>query len=302
MQLSEQEIVRRNKLDQLRAIGVEPYPGNGFEVNFTSRDFNTPDFRKRLLKELEKLKSVGAAGAEQIADYLASKRYRTPSILEDTEGMTALKLSDPLSFDEAHNRPDESLEQFVTGLRDQLLGDFHPQQFPEVRIAGRFMGQRGPFAKLQDAHGRIQLYINKKAIGATEEEREQTNQVVKLLDIGDFIGIVGELFVTQTGEVTIKVNHLTFLSKSLRVLPIPKVDKQGNVYDAFNDPELRYRQRYVDLVVNPKVKDAFIKRTKMYRSIREYLDAKGYLEVETPILQPLYGGAAARPFKTHHNT
>ncbi|MEM8907243.1 MAG: OB-fold nucleic acid binding domain-containing protein, partial [Bacteroidota bacterium] len=270
MHLSEQEIVRRNKLEQLRAIGVDPYPAAGFEVNFKTTDFNTPNFRQKLLAELEQLKAVGEAGAQKIADYLMQNKFRAGAILADEEGRAHLQLSDPLEFDEATQREPEALETFIGGLREGLLGEFQPSAFPEVRIAGRFMGQRGPFAKLQDAYGRIQLYLNKKTIGESEAEREQINQVVKLLDIGDFIGIVGELFVTQTGEVTIKAKRLIFLSKALKVLPVPKVDKEGNVYDAFTDPEQRYRQRYVDLVVNPEVKDVFVKRTKLFDSIRTF--------------------------------
>ncbi|MEM8525423.1 MAG: lysine--tRNA ligase [Bacteroidota bacterium] len=172
----------------------------------------------------------------------------------------------------------------------------------KVRMAGRFMGQRGPFAKLQDSAGRIQLYIGKKDLGDTEEEQARYKKLVKLLDIGDFIGVEGEVFSTGTGEISIHVRELTFLGKSLRPLPVVKRDKDGNVYDEFTDPELRYRQRYVDLTVNPQYKDIFVKRSKVISSMRRFFDAKGWLEVETPILQPIHGGAAARPFATHHNT
>ncbi|MEM1122680.1 MAG: lysine--tRNA ligase [Bacteroidota bacterium] len=164
------------------------------------------------------------------------------------------------------------------------------------------MGQRGPFAKLQDSEGRMQLYIKKGAIGETDEEKDRTNKLVKQLHIGDYIAVKGHLFSSQTGEVSVHVQELTFLSKSLKPLPIVKRDKEGNIYDEFKDPELRYRQRYVDLTVNPSVKEIFLKRSKVIKSMRAFFDAKGWLEVETPILQPIHGGAAARPFATHHNT
>ncbi|MEM9920750.1 MAG: lysine--tRNA ligase [Bacteroidota bacterium] len=194
------------------------------------------------------------------------------------------------------------LADFLAEIRISALADFAPSQFAEVRIAGRFMGQRGPFAKLQDGHGRIQLYLNKKELGKNEEEIARFGKLIKLLHIGDFIGVTGELFATQTGELTLKVKELTFLGKSLRTLPIVKRDKDGNIYDAFTDPELRYRQRYVDLTVNPEVKEIFLKRTRIINTMRQYFNAQGWLEVETPILQPIHGGAAARPFQTHHNT
>ena len=164
------------------------------------------------------------------------------------------------------------------------------------------MGQRGPFAKLQDSQGRIQLYIGKKDLGDTPEEIDRYKKLVKLLDIGDFIGVSGELFATGTGEVSIHVRDLKFLGKSLRPLPIVKRDKDGNIYDEFKDPELRYRMRYVDLTVNPQYKEIFLKRSKVIASMRHFFVNKDWLEVETPILQPIHGGAAARPFATHHNT
>ncbi|MFK7935405.1 MAG: amino acid--tRNA ligase-related protein, partial [Saprospiraceae bacterium] len=192
-----------------------------------------------------------------------------------------------------------SLEDFLAEAKKNALGNFAQGQ---VSIGGRFMGQRGPFAKLQDSVGRIQLYIGKKDLGSNEEEIELYKKLVKLLDIGDFIGVTGELFSTGTGELSLHVRELKFLSKSLRPLPIVKRDKDGNIYDAFTDPELRYRQRYVDLVVNPHVKETFIKRSKIISSMRRFFDAKGWLEVDTPVLQRIHGGAAARPFATHHNT
>jgi lysyl-tRNA synthetase class 2 len=182
--------------------------------------------------------------------------------------------------------------------------------YRQISIAGRIMSRRimgsAAFAELQDSSGRIQIYVRRDDICPTEDKTLYNTVFKKLLDIGDIIGVKGYGFTTQTGEISIHVTGLTVLSKSLRPLPIVKesVDEQGNVtrHDAFTDPEQRYRQRYVDLVVNPEVREAFVKRTKLVNSMREYLNEKGYLEVETPILQPLYGGAAARPFKTHHNT
>ncbi len=222
MQLSEQEIVRREKLTKLREMGIDPYPAALYPVDATTKGIKN-DFK---------------------------------------EGK-------------------------------------------KVVISGRLMSRRiqgkASFAELQDSEGRIQVYFNRDEI-CPGEDKDLYNEVYKkLLDIGDIIGVEGELFKTQVGEQTVMVKNFTLLSKSLRPLPLPKVDEDGKVYDAFNDPELRYRQRYVDLVVNPHVKDTFIKRTKITNSIREFYNAKGYLEVETPILQPIPGGAAARPFLTHHN-
>ncbi|MBT8185401.1 MAG: lysine--tRNA ligase [Eudoraea sp.] len=222
MQLSEQEIVRREKLDKLRNLGIDPYPAALYPVDHTSR---------------------------QIRD----------------------------NFEEGK----------------------------KVIIAGRLMSRRiqgkASFAEIQDGEGRIQVYFNRDEI-CTGEDKTLYNEVYKrLLDIGDIVGIEGELFTTQVGEKTVLVKAFVLLSKSLRPLPLPKQDAEGNIYDEFNDPEQRYRQRYVDLAVNPKVKETFIKRTRITNSIREFYNAKGYLEVETPILQPIPGGAAARPFLTHHN-
>jgi lysyl-tRNA synthetase class 2 len=177
--------------------------------------------------------------------------------------------------------------------------------FQEVTIAGRIMTRRimgnATFAVIQDSTERLQIYIRRDDICAGEDKTLYNTVFKKLLDLGDIIGVTGYMFTTQTGESTLHVTSLKVLCKSLRPLPVVK-EKDGETYDAFADPELRYRQRYVDLIVNHQVKDTFIKRTKLTNSIREYLNTKGYLEVETPILQPLYGGAAARPFKTHHNT
>ena len=194
----------------------------------------------------------------------------------------------------------------VNNSSKNILDNYKEGDSLEVIIAGRIMTRRimgkASFVELQDSEGKIQLYLNRDEI-CPEEDKTMYNQVFKkLLDIGDIIGVSGSVFITQVGEISILVKSLTVLSKSLRPLPLPKTDTDGNVFDAFTDPEKRYRQRYVDLVVNPHVKEAFIKRTVLTNSMRQYLNSKEYLEVETPILQPLYGGAAARPFKTHHNT
>jgi lysyl-tRNA synthetase class 2 len=174
-----------------------------------------------------------------------------------------------------------------------------------VCIAGRLMSRRiqgkASFAEIQDSHGRIQVYFNRDEICPGEDKTRYNEVYKKLLDIGDIIGIEGTLFTTQVGEKTVMVKSLHLLNKTLRPLPLPKTDADGKVYDEFNDPELRYRQRYVDLIVNPKVKDTFVKRTKITNSIRSFFNEKDYLEVETPILQPIPGGAAAKPFLTHHN-
>ena len=222
MQLSEQEIVRREKLTKLREMGINPYPAALYPVDATSKS---------------------------------------------------------------------------------IKNDF--EEGKKVVISGRLMSRRiqgkASFAELQDSEGRIQVYFNRDEICPDDDKTLYNDVYKKLLDIGDIIGIEGELFKTQVGEKTVMVKNFSLLSKSLRPLPLPKVNDEGKVYDAFNDPELRYRQRYVDLVVNPHVKDTFIKRTKITTSIREFYNQKGYLEVETPILQPIPGGAAARPFLTHHN-
>ncbi|MFC2123399.1 lysine--tRNA ligase [Bacteroidota bacterium] len=181
--------------------------------------------------------------------------------------------------------------------------------YKDISIAGRLMSRRimgsASFAEIQDSTGRIQVYLRRDDICEGENKTLYNTVFKKLLGIGDFIGVKGFVFTTQTGEISIHVNEMTLLSKSLKPLPIVKevTDEDGNVttYDAFTDSEQRYRQRYVDLVVNPEVRDTFIKRTKLINSIREFLSSKGYLEVETPVLQPIYGGAAAKPFTTHHN-
>ncbi|MBB4118179.1 lysyl-tRNA synthetase class 2 [Mesonia hippocampi] len=191
----------------------------------------------------------------------------------------------------------------VNFTTDKIKKEFKEKQ--PVIIAGRLMSRRiqgkASFAELQDANGRIQVYFNRDEI-CPEEDKTLYNEVYKkLLDIGDFIGIEGELFTTQVGEKTVMVKNFTLLSKALKPLPLPKVDADGNIHDEFNDPEMRYRQRYADLVVNPHVKEIFIKRTKLFNSMRSFFNEQGYFEVETPILQNIPGGAAARPFVTHHN-
>lgn len=223
MQLSEQEQIRREKLNQLRHLGINPYPAHLFPVDHTSKQVK---------------------------------------------------------------------ESFVEGKK--------------VVVAGRLMSVRdqgkAAFAELQDSEGRIQLYFNRDTLCPGEDKTLYTTVFRKLTDLGDFVGVEGELFYTKVGEKSILVQQFTFLSKTLRPLPMPKTDDQGKTYDAFTDPELRYRMRYVDLVVNPQVKDVFIKRTKLFQAMRTFFNEAGYLEVETPILQSIPGGAAARPFITHHNS
>ena len=176
----------------------------------------------------------------------------------------------------------------------------------KVIIAGRLMSRRiqgnASFAEIQDGEGRMQVYFNRDEI-CTGEDKSKYNEVYKkLLDIGDFVGIEGKLFTTKVGEKTVMVKDFTLLSKALKPLPLPKTDGEGNTYDEFNDPEMRYRQRYADLAVNPHVKEVFVKRTKLFNAMRSFFNEAGYFEVETPILQPMAGGAAARPFVTHHNS
>jgi lysyl-tRNA synthetase class 2 len=222
MQLSEQELVRREKLVKLRNLGINPYPADLFPVDSNSTEIK---------------------------------------------------------------------ENFVAGK--------------QVVIAGRLMAiniqGKASFSQLQDGNGRIQLYFNRDEICAGEDKSLYNNVFKKLLDLGDFIGITGTLFTTQVGEKTVLVKEFKLLSKALKPLPIPKV-KDGITYDAFTDPEMRFRQRYADLVVNPHVKEVFIKRTKLFNAMRSFFNDAGYFEVETPVLQPIPGGAAARPFTTHHNS
>ena len=222
MQLSEQEIIRREKLHTLEKMGINAFPAEEYKITETTKTIK---------------------------------------------------------------------QNFVEGKK--------------VTIAGRLMSRRiqgkASFAELQDSEGKIQVYFNRDEI-CTGEDKTLYNDVYKhLLDIGDIIGIEGELFNTQVGEMTVKVTNFKILTKSLRPLPQPRTDENGVTYDAFNDPELRYRQRYVDLIVNPQVKEVFIKRTKLFNAMRTYFNNAGYFEVETPILQAIPGGAAAKPFITHHN-
>ncbi|WP_055444571.1 lysine--tRNA ligase [Lacinutrix himadriensis] len=192
----------------------------------------------------------------------------------------------------------------LTHLSSKIKKDF--KEGEKVNIAGRLMSRRiqgnASFAELQDSEGRIQVYFNRDEICAGEDKTKYNEVYKKLLDIGDFIGIEGELFTTKVGQKSVRVTDFTLLSKALKPLPLPKEDAEGNLHDAFNDPELRYRQRYADLVVNPKVKEVFVKRTKLFNAMRSFFNDAGYFEVETPILQPIPGGAAARPFTTHHNS
>ena len=194
-------------------------------------------------------------------------------------------------------------EYTITDSAQSIKESF--EEGKKVKIAGRLISRRiqgkASFAELQDSSGRIQVYFNRDEICPTDD-KELYNEVYKhLLDIGDIIGVEGELFKTQVGEMTVMVKNFTLLTKTLRPLPFAKIDENGVVHDAFNDPELRYRQRYVDLVVNPEVKDVFVKRTKLFNAMRQFFNDAGYFEVETPILQSIPGGAAARPFITHHN-
>lgn len=197
-------------------------------------------------------------------------------------------------------------EEFkTTATIHNIISNFDDFEGKEVVLAGRMMSRRimgkASFAELKDASGKMQIYVNRDEISSEENPTMYNTVFKKLLDMGDIIGIKGTVFKTNVGEVSVKVKELTLLSKSLRPLPVVKTDADGKIHDAFSDAEQRYRQRYVDLIVNDHVKETFIKRTKITNSIREFLNNKGYLEVETPILQPIPGGAAARPFMTHHN-
>ena len=191
----------------------------------------------------------------------------------------------------------------VNNFSSELIKNFDDKE--EVIIAGRIMSRRiqgnASFAEIQDSKGRIQVYFNRDEICVGEDKTKYNTVYKKLLDIGDIIGIKGSMFKTKVGQITVLVKDFTILNKSLRPLPLPKIDSEGKEYDSFTNLEQRYRQRYVDLIVNSHVKDTFIKRTKIINSIREFLNKKSYLEVETPVLQPIPGGASARPFVTHHN-
>jgi lysyl-tRNA synthetase class 2 len=197
--------------------------------------------------------------------------------------------------------------EFVTTVySSEILADFEKYEGKEVVLAGRLMGKRimgkASFAELKDAEGRIQVYISRDDVSNDEEKTMYNVVFKKLLDIGDFIGVRGTVFKTQVGEISVHVYGLTVLAKALKPLPVVKTDADGKTHDAFADPEQRYRRRYVDLTVNDHVKETFIKRTKLFNAMRSFFNNAGYLEVETPVLQPIPGGAAARPFITHHNS
>jgi len=202
--------------------------------------------------------------------------------------------------------PYPAAEYTTTAYSSEILANFEKFDGKEVILAGRLMGKRvmgkASFAELKDAEGRIQIYVSRDDISDDEEKTMYNLVFKKLLDIGDFIGVRGTVFKTQVGEISVHVYGLTVLAKALKPLPIVKTDADGKTHDAFSDPEQRYRRRYVDLTVNDHVKDTFIKRTKLFNAMRSFFNDKGYLEVETPVLQPIPGGAAARPFITHHNS
>ena len=202
--------------------------------------------------------------------------------------------------------PYPAAEYPVNAYSEEIRNNFDDNAAPRtVCIAGRLMSRRvmgkASFAELQDSKGRIQVYITRDDICPSDDKDLYNVVFKKLLDLGDFIGVEGYVFRTQTGEISVHAQKLTFLSKSIRPLPVVK-EKDGEVYDGFSDPELRYRQRYVDLIVNPDVKETFRKRSIIIKTLRDALDEAGYTEVETPILQPIAGGASARPFITHHNS
>ncbi|GJM35557.1 MAG: lysine--tRNA ligase [Saprospiraceae bacterium] len=299
MQLTEQEIIRRQNLEKIKALDFNPFPAEAFIVNFKSSELTTQVFQNRLAKSLEAIKDIDAEKAIRLMNGLFKSRGKAANLLANEALSSDLPIAEEVTFIEGTGLEPMSLDDYFAQAKEEALGDYAGKK---VEIAGRFMGQRGPFAKLQDSYGTIQLYIGKNDIGGTEEEIDRYKKLVKLLDIGDFIGVRGDIFATGTGEVSIHVRELVFLSKSLRPLPIVKRDKEGNVYDAFTDPEMRYRQRYVDLTVNPHIRDIFVKRSRIISAMRRFFDAKGWLEVETPVLQPIHGGAAARPFETYHNT
>jgi lysyl-tRNA synthetase class 2 len=202
--------------------------------------------------------------------------------------------------------PYPAAEFTTTAYSSEILANFEKYEGKEVVLAGRLMGKRimgkASFAELKDAEGRIQVYVSRDDISDDEEKTMYNVVFKKLLDIGDFIGVRGTVFKTQVGEISVHVYGLTVLAKALKPLPVVKMDADGKIHDAFADPEQRYRRRYVDLTVNDHVKETFIKRTKLFNAMRSFFNDKGYLEVETPVLQPIPGGAAARPFITHHNS
>ncbi len=302
MQLSEQEIVRRESLQKIRDLGFEPFPAEKFDVDFKATEITTEDYHNALKTKLAEIKGVNEEGAAILLAALFKNRFRAANVLADEELRKQVRISEEVTFDKAADRAPMSFDEYCNLIKEEALGEYSKEKRSSVSIAGRFMGQRGPFAQLQDAFGRIQLYIGKKDLGNTPDEIETYKKLVKLLDIGDYIGIKGEVFATGTGEISIHVRELKFLAKALRPLPIVKRDKEGKVYDEFKDPELRYRMRYVDLTVNPQYKEIFKKRSKVISSMRAFFVERDWMEVETPILQAIHGGAAARPFKTYHNT
>jgi lysyl-tRNA synthetase class 2 len=202
--------------------------------------------------------------------------------------------------------PAEAYE--ITATASEILSNYEskPEAFQNISLAGRIMSRRimgsAAFVELQDSTGRIQIYLKRDELCPDEDKTLYNTVFKKLLDLGDFIGVKGYVFTTQTGEISVHVTEFKLLAKSLKPLPIVKRDEEGNIYDGFTDPELRYRQRYVDLTVNPNFKQIFINRSKVINTMRNYFNEQGWIEVETPILQPIHGGAAARPFTTHHNT
>jgi lysyl-tRNA synthetase, class II len=202
--------------------------------------------------------------------------------------------------------PYPAAEFVTTAYSSEIIANFEKYEGKEVVLAGRLMGKRimgkASFAELKDAEGRIQVYVSRDDISDDEEKTMYNVVFKKLLDIGDFIGVRGTVFKTQVGEISVHIYGLTVLAKALKPLPVVKTDADGKTHDAFADPEQRYRRRYVDLTVNDHVKETFIKRTKLFNAMRSFFNDKGYLEVETPVLQPIPGGAAARPFVTHHNS
>ena len=202
--------------------------------------------------------------------------------------------------------PAEEFTISTNSLEIKQNFDTEPERFESISIAGRIMSRRimgnASFFEIMDGKGRIQCYVNRDAICDGEDKTFYNTVFKKLLDIGDIVGLQGYVFYTKTKELSVHVQGLTILTKSLKQLPIVKTDEEGNIFDAFSNPELRYRQRYVDLIVNSHVKETFIKRSQLIQTIRNFFNNRGYIEVETPILQPIYGGAAAKPFKTHHNT
>jgi|APSaa5957512576_1039674.scaffolds.fasta_scaffold03010_3 lysyl-tRNA synthetase, class II len=202
--------------------------------------------------------------------------------------------------------PYPAKEYKINANSEEIIKNFNSEKnnFQNISIAGRIMSRRimgkASFIEIQDSHGRIQVYLNRDIICPDEDKTLYNVVFKKYLDIGDIVGIEGDAFITKVGEISVRTNKLTILCKSIRPLPIVK-EKDGKIYDAFQDPDLRYRQRYLDLIVNQSVKDTFVKRSQLINSMRKFMSDKGYLEVETPILQPIYGGAAAKPFKTYHN-